>query len=220
MITATTPDTPALLNAAAASAPKNETVLASDFDTFLKMLTTQVMNQDPLNPIDSSDYAAQLAQFSSVEQQVLTNDLLTNLASMLGTNGFGDLAGWIGREVRSDAPAYFDGTPVELSLAQAPAADDFVLEVYDDRGTLVQSIPLSPGLTRVDWSGTDDQGAPFPPGQYSFLVDNRVAGESIGVTKVATYNHVIEARVDSGQMYLMLEGGHRLTTDSVTGIRG
>ena len=50
---------------------KNAAVLSSDFETFLKMLTTQMQNQDPLNPVDSTDYATQLATFSSVEQQVL-----------------------------------------------------------------------------------------------------------------------------------------------------
>jgi flagellar basal-body rod modification protein FlgD len=50
--------------------------ISSDFETFLKMLTVQMQNQDPLNPVDSSDYATQLATFSGVEQQVQTNDLL------------------------------------------------------------------------------------------------------------------------------------------------
>ena len=64
-------------------------VLSSDFETFLKMLTTQLENQDPLNPIDSTDYAVQLATFAGVEQQVLTNDLLE---SMGGNSGLGGLA--------------------------------------------------------------------------------------------------------------------------------
>ena len=59
--------------------------ISSDFDTFLKMLTAQMQNQDPFNPIDSTDYATQLATFSGVEQQTRTNDLLTNLGSQIAS---------------------------------------------------------------------------------------------------------------------------------------
>ena len=57
--------------------------ISSDFETFLKMLTAQISNQDPLNPIDASDYSTQLATFSGVEQQVLTNDLLRQIQNKL-----------------------------------------------------------------------------------------------------------------------------------------
>lgn len=70
--------------APSATPPANATALSSDFETFLKMLTVQMQNQDPLNPIDSTEYAMQLATFSSVEQQVLTNDLLRQ---MMGGQG-------------------------------------------------------------------------------------------------------------------------------------
>ena len=53
--------------------------ISSDFETFLKMLTVQMKNQDPLNPVESTDYATQLATFSGVEQAVLTNDLLKSV---------------------------------------------------------------------------------------------------------------------------------------------
>ncbi|MFV2001871.1 MAG: flagellar hook capping FlgD N-terminal domain-containing protein, partial [Paracoccaceae bacterium] len=59
--------------------PEEPANVNSDFETFLKLLTTQLKNQDPLKPVDSSDFAVQLATFSSVEQQVKTNDLLTSL---------------------------------------------------------------------------------------------------------------------------------------------
>ena len=64
--------------------PARTAALSSDFETFLQMLTVQARYQDPLEPLSSSDYAAQLAQFSMVEQQVLTNDQLGNLAGLIG----------------------------------------------------------------------------------------------------------------------------------------
>ena len=60
------------------------------------MLTAQARNQDPLEPMDSSEYASQLAQFSMVEQQVFTNDQLTGLANVLGGNAMSTMANWVG----------------------------------------------------------------------------------------------------------------------------
>ena len=74
--------TPATASSAAPAAAKPR--ITSDFDTFLQMLTAQMKNQDPLNPIESADFATQLATFSSVEQAVLTNDLLRGLMSQTG----------------------------------------------------------------------------------------------------------------------------------------
>src|SRR6056297_3909166 len=78
--------------------------LSSDFETFLLMLTTQMQNQDPLNPLESSEFAVQLATFSGVEQQVKTNDLLGSLLSGLASSGMAQMASWIGREARTDGP--------------------------------------------------------------------------------------------------------------------
>jgi flagellar basal-body rod modification protein FlgD len=95
-------------------------VLSSDFETFLQMLTAQAKYQDPLEPIDSSEYASQLAQFSMVEQQVQSNELLSKLADKLGGNNIAEIASWIGMEARTTAPALFDGSPITIS----PSASD------------------------------------------------------------------------------------------------
>ena len=79
--------------------------LVSDFETFLQMLTAQARYQDPLEPLDSSQYASQLAQFSMVEQQVLTNDTLVQLTGQTGAANLAALAGWVGMEARAVMPA-------------------------------------------------------------------------------------------------------------------
>lgn len=219
MTISATQSPPNLFNAGAASSSSNSTVLNSDFNTFLQMLTTQMMNQDPLNPIDSSDYAAQLAAFSSVEQQVVTNSLLEDMAGLLGVGGLAEVSTWVGRDVRSEAPAYFNGEPLELAVTVALQADQSVLEVYDQNGDLVQTTVVDPDSDSVIWAGVDENGTPFPSGEYSFVVDNLVDDESIGLTSVHTYNEVIEARSQNGQIVLVLEGGRLLSVDSVSGIR-
>lgn len=66
----------------------------ADFQTFLRMLTTQLQNQDPMNPMESSDFSVQLATFSGVEQQVMTNQLLTSLSARMELS---ELSSWHGR---------------------------------------------------------------------------------------------------------------------------
>ena len=101
--------------ATAATASTGATAISSDFNTFLRMLTVQMQNQDPLNPIDSADYAVQLATFSGVEQQVKTNQLLADMQGKFQQLGMAEMASWIGKEARSAAPVSYDGSPVTLS---------------------------------------------------------------------------------------------------------
>ena len=101
------------------SATSGSAFASSDFETFLKMLTTQIKNQDPLNPMEGTEFAVQLATFSGVEQQVQTNTLLQQMLSN-GTNGLGELSGWIGRDVRTTAPVWFDTELVSINAMPAP----------------------------------------------------------------------------------------------------
>jgi flagellar basal-body rod modification protein FlgD len=73
--------------------------LASNFETFLTLLTTQLRNQDPLSPLDSNEFTAQLTQMAGVEQQLLTNDLLTSLLAAQSAGGLDNASNYIGKEV-------------------------------------------------------------------------------------------------------------------------
>lgn len=114
-------------SAAAAATPPStadaatNTVLNSDFEMFLQMLTAQAEYQDPLEPMDSSEYAAQLAQFSMVEQQVLTNDLMQEMLAALGTSDMTSAANWIGMDALVQGPVSYTGTPV--TIAPNPPVD-------------------------------------------------------------------------------------------------
>ncbi|MEO0962032.1 MAG: flagellar hook capping FlgD N-terminal domain-containing protein, partial [Pseudomonadota bacterium] len=86
---------------AAASASSK---LNTDFDTFLTLLTTQLKNQDPLEPLDSSEFTNQLVQFSSVEQNIATNQNLEQLLNLTFANFATDAVGYIGKEVVAESP--------------------------------------------------------------------------------------------------------------------
>ena len=193
--------------------------LSSDFETFIKLLTTQAENQDPLEPIDATEYAAQLAQFSMVEQQVKSNTLLSSLSTQLGAGNMAQLASWIGMEARSTTPVFFDGDPISIASDPAPNAEEVMLVVKDARGNEVQRNALPLAAQEVIWAGVSADGTPFPTGQYSFAVESRANDTVVSTTPAQTYARITEARIDDGETVLIVEGGGTLRTDAVTGLR-
>ena len=206
------------VTAANASTPAKP-VISSDFQTFLQMLTAQMTNQDPLNPIDSSDYAVQLATFSSVEQQVLTNDLLTSLIAQMTDTGITQLAGWVEMEARSSAPVHFDGSPITLLPMPATLADEAWLVVRAENGSEISRAQIGLGTNEITWAGVDGTGHPVDDGLYSFEVENHADGSLLGTTPVETYATVTEAQNLGGTMVLILEGGVQVLTSDVVALR-
>ncbi len=193
--------------------------LSSDFETFLLMLTTQMENQDPLNPVESEDFAVQLATFSGVEQQVRTNQLLENLAGGMGVTGLAQLAGWVGMEARVAAPVAFDGAPVELSISPAPGSDSAQLIVLDAFGNEVgrEAVPL--GQDTIEWAGIGSNGQPLSAGRYTLQLASISQGEITGTSPVAHYAHIGEARQGLNGIELVIEGGVVVPSDQVTALR-
>ncbi|WP_322867703.1 flagellar hook capping FlgD N-terminal domain-containing protein [Aquicoccus sp. G2-2] len=202
-----------------ADSKASKPVLNSDFQTFLQMLTVQMQNQDPLNPIDSSDYAVQLATFSSVEQQVQTNDLLSDVVGKMNTSGISQLAGWVGMEARTTAPAHFTGSPITLSPAIKPAADQAWLVTHDASGTELTRTQIGLNGDEIDWAGTDTTGAPLPNGRYTFEVENFANDALLGTTPVAHYARVTEAQNNAGVLTLLLDGNIAVASTDINGLR-
>ncbi len=192
----------------------------SDYDTFLRMLTTQMQNQDPLNPIESADYAVQLATFSSVEQQTLTNQLMKELIGSLGSTGLSEYAGWVGQEVRSTAPVIHDGTPVTLTVTPDATADRAVLAVRNAQGTVVAREDMTAGATTHLWNGTSMTGTALPPGRYSFQVESYAGDTLVSERAAETYARVTEVRAAVGGTRIVLAGGIEIAADQATALRG
>ena len=145
--------------------------LAADFQTFLTLLTTQMKNQDPLKPMESTEFVAQLATFSGVEQQVRANDRLDDIIEVLG-GGAAGLAEWIGREVRAPGKAAFEGEPVEVGFAPVAGADKAWLVVRNDFDQIVARLPVDPAADTAAWDGTDGMGTALPHGRYGFAIES------------------------------------------------
>lgn len=206
----TTPDTrPAALTGRAG-------VAASDFETFLKMLTTQMQNQDPLNPMNPTDFALQLATFSGVEQQVRSNALLETL---VGRSDLGELAGWVGMEARAPGPAAYRGTPLDMVIAPGDGADRLALVVRNAVGAQVDSQPLDPGTTGYRWLGLGPDGTPLPDGTYSFEVVSFEDNVPVETTIPEIYARVTEVRREAAGPMVVLAGGTTVEPGQVTGLR-
>ena len=198
----------------------NRGMISSDFQTFLVMLTTQMQNQDPLNPIESTEYATQLATFSGVEQAVQTNELLQGLATQLSSIGMSQLAGWVGMEARSDAPAYFDGSnSVTLVPQPETGADRTVLIVRDADGTIVQSGDVDITEATLAWNGTGADGAVAESGLYTFELQSYRNGLLAGTSQVQTYSEITEARISGSGTVLVLRGGAEIASGDATALR-
>ena len=183
------------------------------------MLTVQMENQDPLNPVDSADYALQLATFSSVEQQVLTNDLLTNLTSSMSGGGLGSIGQWVGMDVRSGSFGHFNGTTIEMTAPENADADQRILVIQDEFGNFVTRTNVANTGTTISWDGTLADGSIAAPGTYQFNLETLKNGELLETQTVQPYNRVREATIADGAISLVLEGGIIVSPEDVSALR-
>jgi flagellar basal-body rod modification protein FlgD len=161
--------------AAAAATPSAAVQLAGDVQTFLKMLTTQLQNQDPTQPLDPNQFTAQLAQFSAVEQQIAVNQHLDALIALQRSSNMLSAASLVGREVEveSGSLALRSGQAQALQL---PAADGTAkaarISVANQAGQVVREalVPLGGVGGTWAWDGRDGNGRAVADGDYKVAV--------------------------------------------------
>lgn len=198
------------------AAPGSGGALSSDFETFLLMLTTQMENQDPLNPIESSDFAVQLATFSGVEQQVRTNELL---ASMVAGSSMADLASWVGLSARVEGSVSFDGSPVRIDVGAERSGLDRQMVVRSSQGAIVTSESIPDGVTALDWVGTGATGQILPTGSYDISVQYLLDGEVTATQPASSFSRIEEARRTNEGTELLLANGALVSAADVDAIR-
>ena len=212
--------TPPLFPSQSTEVPTSSTsALSSDFETFLKMLTVQMENQDPLNPVDSADYAVQLATFSSVEQQVLTNDLLSSLNTNMAGGGIGALGQWVGMEVRAGDSAVYNGEPIEIVTQQPDDFDQRILVIRDETGEIATRLNIPVVGTDLSWDGKFADGSLAPKGIYQFNIEGFNNGTLEKTTPATPYSRVREAVVENGETHLVLEGDIKVSPSEVSALR-
>ncbi|MGD9332376.1 MAG: flagellar hook capping FlgD N-terminal domain-containing protein [Desulfobacterales bacterium] len=194
-------------------------------DDFLNLLVTQLQYQDPLNPMDSTDFTAQLAQFSSLEQLTNVNDQLVELTATQTELNNAQAVAYIGRTVLSKGNAIqvTEGSPEPLQLnLEAPAAEVFV-SVYDAVGNLRSSFKagaMPAGRGTVAWTGTDMDNNPLPDGPYRFEVAAiNEAGNEIQASPLSG-GRVTGVAFEDGEAALVVNGQSIRMTDVVEVVQG
>jgi len=212
----TVTDTAATTGTGTGSTAAPNAGLLTDYNLFLKLLTTQMMHQDPLDPMDTSEYTQQLVQYSQVEQSIQQTGKLDDILSQLLSQQMAQASSYIGREARFDSPVaglgdspakwtyYVDGTPASVTAT-----------VKDALGGTVATVKLQPDAQgSYTWDGTMSDGTKAKPGAYTLSV---AAVDANGATLDTTINSVgvVDDVVTDGTSIMLGVNGIRL---SATGL--
>lgn len=180
--------------------------LVSNLETFLTLLTSQLKNQDPLSPVDSNEFTAQLTQLAGVEQQLLTNDLLTSLLGTQQNGGLNGAANYIGKEATAawGATELKDGAAT-WSYELADDARDATLQVLDGGGRVVWTGPateLKEGVHDFTWNGKTTAGGQVPDGGvYTLKIVARDGTTPEGKDKIVTSQVLTRGRITGVELY-------------------
>ena len=138
------------------NAATSAATLSGNFDTFLTILTAQIQNQDPLEPMDSSQFTEQLVQFSGVEQQIRVNSQLETLIKNSNSSTGAMLSGYLGQEAEiNSAGAHFTGEPIHWRYSLPNDAASTTVTVTDADGKVVysQTGEKAAGTHDFEWDG-------------------------------------------------------------------
>jgi flagellar basal-body rod modification protein FlgD len=184
-------------------------------DEFLNLLVTQLRYQDPMEPMKDTDFVAQLAQFSSLEQLSSINTSLDNSSQLnyvLSQTIANTMATTlIGKEViaAGNGIAHTSGHNDNLNFNLGGEAAKVDVKIYDDKGTLVRTISkdnLGQGMNSVTWDGKNDSGADVSAGNYTYSVSaTNQAGETV-TAETRRIGIVESVRYEDGQGYLIVNG--------------
>lgn len=182
--------------------------LAEDFSQFLTLLTTQLQYQDPLSPMDSTEFTNQIVQFSQVEQQINQNQKLDDLVA-LQLSGISSVAlGYVGLDISYiSAEMNYDGsTPVTVNYSLERAAMDAKINVRDETGEIVYTAaaPKDVGRNEFVWNGKNNSGQTMPEGTYSVTIDAVDADKKPIKASTAVSGRVRGIETQNGVVYVLV----------------
>lgn|SRR6185295_12410129 len=193
----------------------------ADYNSFLTLLTAQLKFQDPLAPLDATQFVSQLSQFSSVEQAIVSNQKLDTIIKSLGANSMMADVGLIGHKVELAGNAVeLNNGNASLTYSLANDAAQAGVVIRDASGNIVRSMAVDNGAGEhsLTWDGTDNSGNSLADGIYSFTfgaadADGKVVTSTSYVT--ATVNRV-ETTTDGSE--LVLSNGMHTASSAVRAI--
>jgi flagellar basal-body rod modification protein FlgD len=205
-----------------ATAPNSKIGLADSFDGFLKLLTTQLKNQDPLSPMDANQFTEQLVQFTAVEQAIKTNESIGQLVALMKGQEIARSLDYLGTEIEAGGDTIRLGAAgdVDVQYRLDQSAAEVAISIYDGAGSLVSqgSGPTGVGSHRQSWDGRDLNGSRLPEGFYRVeIAATDASGQELPVSN--RIGGLVDGVEMSGERLLLSVGGVLVPLDSVTAIR-
>lgn len=209
------------LGATSPSLANSQTGLADNFEMFLTLLTEQMKNQDPLNPLDSTQFVNQLVDFSSVEQQIAQNQNLENLLLLQSAAAQSASVSYIGRLATAQTPqAFMEGGEAswEYTLPSDATTTSLIIRDEEDRIVARRDGETSTGSHDFTWDGLGDGGAALDEGVYTLdVIAQDADGEDLAINIQAAAQ---VTGVDlSGSEVIVEMGGIRVPLSSVMSIK-
>ena len=200
----------------------SRSTIADNFDTFLSILTTQLKNQNPLDPLDTNQFTQQLVQFTGVEQQLKTNEFLETLMLSGQNTAKSDAVSYIGKEVTSSGKTgELTGTNAAFWAYSADAkAANAIITIKDSKGQIVynQTGPLEAGPGTFRWDGKTSDNNIAPNGTYTIEIKGtNLSGNNIDVS---TSSVGVVTGVDfTGDVPILTVGNRKVAITDVTDVR-
>jgi flagellar basal-body rod modification protein FlgD len=181
--------------------------LSGDYTNFLTLLTAQLKNQDPLSPMDATQFTQQLVQFSAVEQQINGNKKLDQLIGLQSTANAYGAVGFVGTTIAADSadvPLQGGKSKFDYTIEKTGAA---TLKILDASGNIVmlKQVDGQVGTHPVEWDGTDYFGNQLPDGKYTVAVS--VTDPNTGKATdaaITSYGKVDQAVIADGKVFLKM----------------
>lgn len=205
--------------------PGSSTALNADFNTFLKILTAQLANQDPTAPVDPSEFTNQLVMYSQVEQQMSTNSKLDNVLSTMNSNGITPLLSYVGQYVESstDGKLVVQNGQALLAYDLPSKAQTVAISVQDSKGKVIATVDgaANKGMNRVAWDGKLDSGEVAKDGVYKFVLTAKdSSGNLIKTTDMRTIGQVTSLETDSDGSIRLMVGALEVKDTAIKSIFG
>ena len=182
--------------------------LSGDYSNFLTLLTAQLKNQDPLSPMDATQFTQQLVQFSSVEQQINGNKKLDQLIGLQSTANAYGAVGFVGTTIAADSDdvALQDGK-AKFDYTIDKTGGSATLKILDSSGNIVmlKQVDATVGTHPVEWDGTDYFGNQLKDGKYTVNVSvtDQATGKASDAT-ITSYGKVDQAVIADGKVFLKI----------------
>jgi flagellar basal-body rod modification protein FlgD len=199
---------PAASSAAASNSSDSATQqLTGNMNTFLQLLTTQLQNQDPMNPMDSDQFTQQLVEYSQVEQQINTNTNLQTLISLQQGGAASSAVSYLGKTVSvTNGNAALTDSAASWNYTLAAPSSETTLTVTNASGQTVYTGAgsTSAGSNTFDWDGQDNSGNQLPDGVYTLAVSAAASDGSAVQTSVSSTGVVSEVNLSGSTPELMI----------------